>query len=169
MKNIFLIILFLSFSETYSCTCAPMKRLDIAQVEEYEYSEFVLIGEIIEIDNEKRTFKVKVKETFKGNLKNESIIEFRNHKYCEPVVEKKSEWLIYSILKDNKFEINTCGTSRDLNNLERLYIPPPPPVPNDTRSVEIKEAEIKNHIQEMKKFIKKVTENEINRLRKLNS
>jgi hypothetical protein len=93
--------------------CPPTKRLSEQRQQEYEKSELVFIGEIIELSHANETFKIIVKEIFKGNLIENQTVNGRLG-FREPAPKKLGTWLIYGEFQEEEIVINECGLSRDL-------------------------------------------------------
>jgi hypothetical protein len=172
MKNkLILIIYFISTLTSWACDCGPLKKLDYERNAEYQNAEFIFIGYIYNLKNNKRVFEVKVKEIFKGNLKIGQIINGKNNYYCEPFVNESGDWLIYGKIENGKLLISLCGLSRSLKNPEnnRYFIPPvlpPPPPPNSERTQVQLENLPKKSPKESRKFALKELKYEISELRK---
>jgi len=112
-----LISLLISF-KSLACTCAKPISLKAIQDYEYENSEFVFIGEVIELNLNINYFKIRVIESFKGGDK-EAIYSGTYDEQCGPIIGRKGKWLIYANLNSNNIlEVNECGLTRSLKNPE---------------------------------------------------
>tara|TARA_B100001059_G_C17461442_1_gene392329 strand:+ start:142 stop:579 length:438 start_codon:yes stop_codon:yes gene_type:complete len=102
----------------FACHCPKTKELKEKQITEYENSECVFIGEIINIDIEKRTFEIKVIESFKGS--EIGVIYNGNlNSSCGPRIRTKGKWLMYgNFYNSNTFTPNECGLSRSFKKPE---------------------------------------------------
>ena len=134
LKIVFLF--FLISSKLFACNCKNSNNLKEVQNREFKYSEYIFIGEILEIDSKKYTFKVKVIENFKGN----NVGKVYSGKYdevCGPIINEKGKWIIYAIKGSGNFiKINSCGITRSLktpeNNINATR-QPKPPTANETK------------------------------------
>ena len=122
MKTQILSILFLTFlvpNISNACECPLPKSLESVQKREFENSDCILIGEVLEFDLENDTFKVKVIESFNGD-ENGKIYTGIYNRYCEPIIDKKGKWLIYgNTNKEGLLEISLCGLTRSFENPEK--------------------------------------------------
>ncbi len=120
MKTQIILILFLTLlipNVSFACECLP-RSLVSAQNIEFENSDCILIGEVLEIDPKNDTFKVKVIESFNGD-ENEIVYNGIYNRFCAPIINKKGKWLIYgNINDDGLLEINACGLTRSFKNPE---------------------------------------------------
>ncbi|PWD97958.1 energy transducer TonB [Marinilabilia rubra] len=140
MKIISLTILILLWTNAEACDCPPPKRLEVAQQEEFDLSDNVIIGEVLDISGDQKTFTLRVEEIFKGNLKQGQIVEFENNYYCYPFIDELGDWLIYSKKYKGDYRVNDCGLSRSLKHPERneyFWPPPPPPSGLDQKKVDL--------------------------------
>jgi hypothetical protein len=147
------------------CDCAISKSLKATQDREFENSECIFIGEVLEINSEKDTFKVMVIESFNGD-ENGIIYDGKFNRYCEPIIDEKGKWLIYgNFNSDNLIEINYCGLTRSFKNPQNNISaskPPPPLPPNAKKS----KSQTEKERYEWKLRAKTDLENEIIDLRK---
>ena len=132
----FLIILnfILTVNNSSACTCPPM-RLSDHQKEEIDNSEYIFIGEVIEIDSSTDIYKIKVIESLK-NSDNEGVIYTgKNWNSCSPYIDSKGKWLIYAKMENDYLRVNLCGISRSFDNPQKIInsIPPPLPKENETK------------------------------------
>ena len=120
MKTQILLILFLTLlipKVSFACECLPSSLVS-AQKIEFENSDCILIGEVLEIDPKNDTFKVKVIESFNGD-ENDIVYNGIYNRFCAPIINKKGKWLIYgNINDDGLLEINACGLTRSFKNPE---------------------------------------------------
>ena len=114
MTRISIIILIIWSINLLACDCAPVKISERIQQRnsEFEYVDQAFIGELFSIDLERRIYKIRVFEVFKGTLKIGQIIRGNGISTCEPYVENEGRWLMLGFLKNNEFVINGCGRSR---------------------------------------------------------
>jgi len=122
MKTQILLILFLGLlipNTSNACECPIPKNLQSIQNREFENSDCILIGEVLEINSKNDTFKVKVIESFSGD-KNGKIYNGIYNRYCEPIIDQKGKWLIYgNIDEEGILEISMCGLTRSFENPEK--------------------------------------------------
>ena len=110
-------------------------RLSDHQKYEVENSEYIFIGEVLEIDNSTDTYVVKVIENLK-NCDNEGVIYIgKNWTTCNPNIDSKGKWLIYAKLDKYYLRVNSCGISRSLDNPQKVFNSVAPPIPkkNETK------------------------------------
>ena len=156
-----LIFLFL-FSETSNtCTCAPVGNWRSATAAEFDNVELVFIGDVQQIDDEGLEYELVVCEVFKGNLSEGQRISGVNPKSCNPVVDKKGQWLFFGDKSDqNLFSQNICGLTNHLIEPIR-QLPPPPPPDSDIDYEEYKRTwkkEAKKIVREQVKIVRKLTQ-----------
>ena len=122
MKTQILLLLFLTFlipNKSNACECPIPKKLESVQTREFENSNYIFVGEIIELDTKKEIFKVKVVESFNGD-ENGKIYNGIYNGTCEPIIDKKGKWLIYGNVNEDKLlEISLCGLTRSFENPEK--------------------------------------------------
>ncbi|WP_421976074.1 hypothetical protein [Roseivirga seohaensis] len=155
----FLLATITSLQIALGCDCKQQGDLNEAQKRNYENSELIFMGRVIEL-NEDGTFKFEILETFKGTK--QKYIELKQTHSCSVLPSEDEEyWLVYidELKNDEPIIISSCGLSRSfrypcLMNINDL---PPPPPPSDaflqleseilmsehrTKSLEILKAEI---------------------------
>jgi hypothetical protein len=158
-------VLMLASTNIIACTCSIPKSLKAIQDYEFENSECIFIGEVIEIDPINSLFQFKVVESFKGE-ENGTVYTGAYDQICGPIIDKTGNWLIYGNFNDeNQVVINHCGLTRSLNSPEdniSATKPPKPPLPNEKET----ESEIERKMTEWRLRAKSDLENEIKELRK---
>lgn len=133
------------------CDCAGIENWRTATVGEYEYVEDVFIGNVKTLSGDKAEYEIEVTEVFKGDLKVGSLIKGINSQNCEPIVNKKGQWLFFGTFSNN-FHINECGLTSNIEEPWRFLPPPPPPELNmDYESI----------IDEFKKEARKMIQEQI--------
>lgn len=163
-KNISILIVLIT-GYGFACMCPPILRLAEKQKYEIEHSECILIGEVIEVNNEDYTYKIKVVESLDGGDEIGNVYLGKNWKGCEPFIEEKGKWIIYGYIEDGYLRTIMCGLSRSLENPSLNHIPP---IPDNYEKLSAKEKNelFKNFQEETKKMAKADLELEINALRK---
>ncbi len=125
------ILFILTIHNLYSCNCRTKKELDSARQLEYVNSEIIILGEVIFVSSDQNSFKIKVLESYKGELLAHQVIEGENHEYGFPNVYYTGHWFIYRYFENGTFKTNICGLSRSLKFPEKSRyfwaLPPPPP------------------------------------------
>ena len=115
------------------CTCPPMRLAD-HQKEEVANSEYIFIGEVVEIDHSTDTYKIKVIEDLK-NCDNEGVIYTgKNWASCSPYIDSKGKWLIYAKMEKDYLKVNLCGISRSLDNPQNVFNSAPSPLPKENET-----------------------------------
>lgn len=154
------IIFFLSFHVSYACDCKSFETIKEKQDFEYENSNSIFIGEILEINHVNHTLKVKIIELFKGT-KDDQIINGKFDEQCGPYISSKGKWLIYGNIIGNILEIKPCGLTRSIINPKEnpITIPPPP-------DANLNKSELKQKHLEWLNREKEELKKEINLLRK---
>jgi len=160
----------------YSCRCKSAQSLDKARIEEFEISDLVFIGEIIEINETEAYAIVQPIETFKSDKKFIEPIKINIDIYCEPIIYHKGKWLIYASYFEEKLMVNVCGLTRsfkqpDENRYFQLLPPPPPspPAPEDSAKIDFTEYRIPKHLRlENRKFAIRELEKEVEHLKEKN-
>ena len=135
MINSLKILLFIFTTSLYIlCTCPPY-RLSDHQKEEIENSEYIFIGEVININNSKHTYKIKVLESFDNCSNKGTIYNGKNWPYCYPYIDSKGKWLIYGNIEEGFLRVNLCGISRSFENPQEVIssIPQPPLKENESK------------------------------------
>lgn len=129
----YLIVLWLlTMSTLHSQTCKT-----ISKVEQYNHSDYVLLGEIIVIQGD--YFKVKVIEGFKGLFKNELLKLVTKNRSTDRITLDDT-WLFYvTEIDENTFQVDVdCGWSRRLsNNIDNSFVFPPPPPESSPKTEEL--------------------------------
>ena len=127
MKYVFATLMVLISLNSYCCDCKT-----ISKESEYMNSDYVLIGQILEVTAS--SFTVKPIEFFKGDTLNNLLVLID---VCSIFPQENENWLIFANKLDNDFfSISQCGWSRSLN-LHIFEKAPPPPV-NDEKIDEIR-------------------------------
>ena len=130
LHNLFLLIIFFWFNQSFSCDCPPHKKETMVS-KGLEKAEIAFYGELIKIDTISRTYSFRIIELFKGNY-NSSIINGKTlGNNCEIFPFKKDLWIVYADFnKDNTISISYCLPS------QTIEIPPGflPPIPLFTSS-----------------------------------
>ncbi|WP_396591161.1 hypothetical protein [Allomuricauda sp. R78024] len=169
MKHIYKILicaLVLTSTKICACSCKVPESLKEIQDSEFENSECIFIGEVLEVDAFNNSFKFKVIESFKD----EKSGEIYNGKYdalCGPIINETGKWLIYGNFNDeNQIVINHCGLTRSFNkpenNISTLNPPPMPPQPDE----KVTESKDEKEITKWRLRAKSDLNNEIIALRK---
>jgi hypothetical protein len=126
------VLIFLLTTNSLLLACPPQRELNLQRQIEYDNSELVFIGEIIELTNSKSKFKVVAKEIFKGDIFENCELIGRVGFVAEPIIRNTGLWLIYGTIQEGELVLNVCGLSRDLERpYESQYfnhpiVPPPP-------------------------------------------
>ncbi len=134
MIKIVLIFLFVfPIYLSFVCTCPPSRLSDL-QKEEIQNSDFIFIGEVLEINNSDNTYKIKVLESL-NECDNRGVIYIgKNWESCSPLVDAKGKWLIYGKMDEGYLKVNLCGISRSFKNPVEVYNSVLPPLPNQNES-----------------------------------
>ena len=163
--NILFSILILPTTKGFACSCAIPKSLKAIQDYEFENSDCIFIGEVLEFDSTYNTFKIKVVESFNGDEKGK-IYNGVYDQQCGPIIDGNGKWLVYgNINSENQLEINTCGLTRSFKNPESNVSATKPPRPAQPNEI-ISEAESRKQLDEWRAKAKSDLENEIIDLRK---
>ena len=121
-----LIFIPLFFETMDTCTCAPVENWKTATAAEFEIVDLVFIGDVQQIGENGSDYELVVCEVFKGNLLQGERISGVNPKSCNPIVDRKGQWLFFGKTDQRKFTQNECGLTNHL--LEPIgQLPPPPP------------------------------------------
>lgn len=115
MKNHLVIILLLVSLKSFACSCKT-KTLSEWQKYELENSDYIFIGEVIEVNNSDFTFKIKVLESLDGRNSIGAVYIGKNWKNCSPYVKDIGKWIVYGNIKDGFLRLNMCGISRSFDN-----------------------------------------------------
>jgi hypothetical protein len=156
--------LMLASTKMIACTCSFPKNLKAIQDYEFENSECIFIGEVIEIDPINSLFQFKVVESFKGEEIG-TVYTGNYDQMCGPIIDQTGNWLIYgNFNNENQIVINHCGLTRSLNSPEdniSATKPPKPSLPNEKET----ESEVERKMTEWRLRAKSDLENEIKKLR----
>lgn len=168
MRQILLILFLCLTFQGFACTCMPPEKLNVVRKSEIASSNFIIIGNVIEISQDKLNLTVVVIEVFKGqNLCNDTIV-MRNNYYCVPFVDITGEWLFYGNIFENEIYFNECGLSRSLEFPEQnsyfSYAPPPGKEVENSVALETK---FEKERSKAKKYAHKKLTEEIEKLRSL--
>jgi hypothetical protein len=124
-----LFALFISISlQSFACQCKT-KTLSELQKLEKENSEYIFIGEVLEINESDDTYKIKVLESLNNKNIQGKIFIGKNWKYCGPIISEIGKWIVYGNIKNEFLTLNECGISRAFNSPTTLtdrHIPKPP-------------------------------------------
>lgn len=130
LKYLLFILIGFVYTSTFSsedCVSSIFER-DI----EYQQSNLVFLGEVIDYNKEENYFQFKILDIYKGIHPWHNInIKFEERGVTiTPLNIEKSDgyWIIYSRRKGlNKATVNFCGASRNLHrrNLIEMIAPPP--------------------------------------------
>jgi len=157
-------ILILTSSEAIACTCSVPKSLKAIQDYEYEISECIFIGEVLEIDSIPSRFTFKILESFKG-VENGTIYIGKYDPMCGPIIDETGKWLIYGSFNDeNHIVINHCGLTRSFKRPEHNVSATEPPIPPTLPNKKETESEFEKEIIKWRLRAKSDLENEIKSL-----
>jgi hypothetical protein len=124
MKNL-VINLILGFLIHQNGICQRIFNLDSLQKVEYNKSDIVFLGEVINFDTlSELTSKLKVLELFKGDTVKIAIIKYKGENSLLPI--SVGLWIIYAKKIDEKFYyIDRFGISRSNKEPDRIsyYVP----------------------------------------------
>lgn len=127
-----IVVWLLTMPNLYSHTCKT-----ISKVEQYNHSDYVLLGEITEIQGD--YFKVKVIEGFKGLFKKD-VLKLVTKNRSTDRITLEDTWLFYvKEIDKNTFQVDIdCGWSRRLsNNIDNSFVFPPPPPESSSKTEEL--------------------------------
>ncbi|MGY5851389.1 hypothetical protein [Salegentibacter sp. F14] len=93
IKLVQIVLLVLPIYVSFACTCPPGRLSDL-QKEEIQNSDFIFIGEVLEINFPRNTYKIKVLESLNHRENKGIIYTGKNWESCGPLVESKGKWLI---------------------------------------------------------------------------
>lgn len=100
----------------FACSCPVYKNLSTFQYAEFEQSECVFIGEVLEFNPEKKSCRIKVIESFKGT-ENGLIVEGTYDQQCGPIINGLGKWIFYGHTDLNGLlRVNECGLTRSFEN-----------------------------------------------------
>jgi len=165
IKNLIILFPLLVIHFSFACTCPPT-RLSDKQKEEIENSEYIFIGNVIDIDKSNHTYKVQIIESLKNCAIEGVIYDAKNWISCDPYINTKGKWLIYAKMENGYLKTNLCGISRSLENPQEIISSIPPPPLNENESKKVHERKRELWKKEDKKKSKQDLENEIESLRK---
>ncbi|MGB3592186.1 MAG: hypothetical protein WBA16_10925 [Nonlabens sp.] len=109
------------------CTCAPPGKWNTVLLEEFQFSDDVIIGDVVYYDD--YCYESIVCEVYKGNLSIGEQITGVNSRSCEPYVDNDGEWILYGSYNTH-FITNDCGGSTSVENPRFPIALAPPAVPN---------------------------------------
>ena len=119
MKKKTYILTFLAFLVCFglfACSCPVYKNLQIFQFAEFDQSECVFIGEVLEFNLEEKSYRIKVLDSFKGT-ENGLIYEGIYDEQCGPIINELGKWIFYGRTDSNGIlKINECGLTRSFDN-----------------------------------------------------
>ena len=164
MEKWFTIILFLFSINSFGCDC-KQKTLSEWQKYELENSDYIFVGEVIEVNDADLTFKVIVTEMLVGGDSIGHIYIGKNWEYCSPYIDKNGKWLVYGNMEGGFLRLTMCGISRSFSN--PIVNPIPPPTQLDEMKIADKETEYKSLQAENRKTALSDLELEIAALRKI--
>ncbi|WP_339757961.1 hypothetical protein [Algoriphagus aquimarinus] len=162
----FIVALFLitQLNSSTVCDCHFQKNLARAQKLNYEESDHIFIGRVIE-RNEDMSFKFEVLETFKGEDLEYVIGSLTDSCTMRPNDDEEF-WLVYTNRPDSDgfITMSQCGLSRSFKSpyLLKFISPPPPLHPMDPTLQLESELEYSKHRTE----VLEILNTEIEQLRK---
>jgi len=110
------ILTFLVGFGLFACSCPVYKNLEIFQFAEFEQSECIFIGEVLEFNPDEKSFRIKVVDSLKGT-ENGLIYEGTYDQQCGPTINGLGKWIFYGHTDSNGvLKINECGLTRSLAN-----------------------------------------------------
>ncbi|WP_417592461.1 hypothetical protein [Owenweeksia hongkongensis] len=114
MRQLLLSILFLLYAQSFACSCAPVKLSERIKFRNrnIQTSEEVFIADVFAIDTINYTYKLKVKEVFKGAFVKGEVIKGSFLSTCEPYVSIEGTWLLFGDFSDDEFRSKDCGYSK---------------------------------------------------------
>ena len=113
---------FLIGFELFACTCPVYKNLEIFQFGEFEQSECVFIGEVLEFNPLEKSYRIKVVDSFKGT-DNGLIYEGTYDQQCGPIINGLGKWIFYGHTDSNGvLNVNECGLTRSFENPEHDFL-----------------------------------------------
>ena len=99
-----------------ACSCPVFKNLERFQLSEFERSECVFIGEVLEINLENNSYRIIVLDTLKGT-ENGLIYEGTYNDQCGPKIYELGKWIFYGYTDSNgALKVNECGLTRPFKN-----------------------------------------------------
>jgi hypothetical protein len=109
------LMLFIGFG-LFACSCPVYKNLEIFQFAEFEQSECVFIGEVLEFNPDEKSYRIKVVDSFKGT-ENGLIFEGTYDQQCGPIINGLGKWIFYGHTDSNGIlRVNECGLTRSFEN-----------------------------------------------------
>ena len=111
-----LTIWFLGIMSSYACNCPVVRELAKIQKYEFENSECIFVGEVLEINKDNNTFKVKVIESF-DETNSDTIYNGSYDPICGPSIKELGIWLFYgNFYGSSILQVNACGLTRSFSN-----------------------------------------------------
>jgi len=102
--------------KSFACSCPVFKNLERLQLSEFERSECIFIGEVLEINAENNTYKIKVLDSLKGT-ENGQVYEGTYDTQCGPTIYELGKWIFYGRTDSNGIlKVNECGLTRTFKN-----------------------------------------------------
>ena len=133
--RIFIVGFLLLSNSSFACDCSFINDLKKSQEQSLEFFELVFIAEVVSVDTKNDSnhyndeYQVVVKETFKGDIKVNQILNGKVSSSCS-VLPEKGLWLIYTMVDANGIiEFSSCGISRSFTKPYHLYFAPYVPYP----------------------------------------
>jgi hypothetical protein len=129
MKYFFSILIFLFWipEPEEICTCAPVGNWKGATEAEFTNVELVFTGDVQRIEKNGSKYEIVVCEVFKGNLTEGQRISGKNPESCNPIVDRKGQWLFFGRIDQRNFTQNECGLTNHFIEPVGQLPPPPPP------------------------------------------
>lgn len=109
-------LLFILSYSIYACNCPVYKNLSTFQHAEFEQSECIFVGEVLEFKLEEKSYRIKVLNSFKGT-ENGLIVEGTYDQQCGPIINGLGKWIFYGHTDSNGvMKVNECGLTRSFEN-----------------------------------------------------
>lgn len=163
---IFLLFLFLKFSNAIACECVAVADLKSKQLKDYTNSKLVFVGKVTAIEDF-GNYQFKILELFKGDIK-ESFVSGEIKTLCSIRPKKLKEvWLVYANIDESGLiEMIRCDLSRSFDSPYIWFKDFKQPIPDNKNSSSISREQQKNN-KALKKNALSILKEEIQELRKM--
>ncbi|ARN77611.1 hypothetical protein BST97_06170 [Nonlabens spongiae] len=151
------VLLLLSLS---ICTCPPPPRYwQKTTLEEYDYSDNVVLVEVLTVCPEEFYFEARIQKSYKGNLEVNDLIHGQFN-VCDNYIHRTGEWLFFGqgLADQNFLTLNDCEISNSLENpFLRFYDP----------EISFKDHNVKHFRQRQQQYNRQIIDKQIDYLESL--
>jgi hypothetical protein len=155
-----IVILQVLTSISHTCLCDRDKNHRKETGENFKKSDIVFIGDVSSSDMNSKNYKIRVLETFKGDIEpGQTFLTWNTYQPCVSPVTSSGKWILYGRLEKDTFMTHECSLTRPFAD-PIIHPLPPPPFPHvenfdSTKAAVEYELELQKFEQEQKELLSK--------------